>query len=163
MSIRGLNCRQHSLCPFQTVFPMSTVGGRLLKLMDHRPDPQGISEVHIISGGQRCLNFFMSLALCTPFLKFFCSILQVENCHREQRTAMMNHCNGEPVQIRELHFFGGGGYSTVLFAMMSSQVEIQHFSSLTYSFPFCMSKNWSFPDLNINTLSQLVDHDSFHN
>lgn len=108
MSIRGLNCRQHSLCPFQTVFPMSTVGGRLLKLMDHRPDPQGISEVHIISGGQRCLNFFMSLALCTPFLKFFCSILQVENCHREQRTAMMNHCNGEPLQIRELHFFGGG-------------------------------------------------------
>lgn len=53
---------------------------------------------------------------------------------------------------------------TVLFAMTSSQLEIQRgFSPLTYSPQFYMSENWSFPDLNFNTSYQLVDYDSFQN
>lgn len=83
-----------------------------------------------------------------------------------QRT---ENCSGESLQWRTGTnqrvtnvFFSCD--STVLFAMTSSQVEIQHvFSPLTYSFPCCMSKNWSFPDPNLNTISQLVHHDSFHN
>jgi len=53
---------------------------------------------------------------------------------------------------------------TALFALTSSQLEIQHdFSPLTYSPQVYMSKNWSFLVLNFNTLKQLVACDGFHN